>query len=277
MIDKDNKINADGSHNTINYHVEDRSSSNMIHYIAEPALFITLITSCLYFVGNLYYLSFFSRLSIQTRFINIRTADYMTVAFLPIVLLGIFIAISYSVGSHVPKNRLEAFLGNLVFMVTMGFNILLMRKLINNNLFISIFTFLILLWILVIIYLSYKKWSFSHSYHSGNFYLKFCIIFIILSGILNLAMFLGDTQATNLIQGNVDRLEIQLFLKDKMNTQLQDKTFIFIMLQDNKYYIIDKNQTSSKYSKLYIIPTDEVEMATVYTNFSKSNWFSFLN
>ncbi len=89
------------------------------------------------------------------------------------------------------------------------------------------------------------------------------------------AAFLGDMEARDLIKGKVDRQEIQVVLKDKMNTQLQDKTFIFVMLQDNKYYILDKNETALQYPKLYIVPIDEVEMATVDTvTSSTTNWFS---
>ena len=58
----------------------------------ESAFFIATITSSLYFFGYTYYNSFFSRLSIPLKFLNISAADYIITGLQPILLLfGFFL------------------------------------------------------------------------------------------------------------------------------------------------------------------------------------------
>jgi hypothetical protein len=70
--------------------------------------------------------------------------------------------------------------------------------------------------------------------------------------------------ADNLIQGKGGHLDIQLFMKDKTDTQFQNKTFTFVMQLENRYYVLEKNETVPAHPKLYIIPIDQVAMATVH-------------
>lgn len=251
MTEKDNQ---DGKDSQIN-----------IKYFEEPAFLTAFITASLYFVGYGYYTAYFSRFSVPLKFINIGIIDYMTLGFLPVVLLSIFIVIFFGVWSHVPKNFFEAFLGNLLpiilILITCGEAIL-----INDDIYMKYFFLgVALILVLFLIYISCQKESMAYFVHESGFILKIGLMLIIIGGLFSLSAFLGDHNANNFIHGKDDRLEIQLSLKDKMNTQLHDKTFILIMLQDNKYYISEINKNVSEYPILYIIPTDEVEMATVHT------------
>lgn len=241
-------------------HVSLRNDSpHILNYFAEPASIIAFITACLYFVGFGYYSSYLSRFSIPMRFINIDTIEYVRVGFSPIIFLGVFIAMFFMTWSNAPKNRLEAFSGNLLMFIFLFIYIVTdpNRKFIDNV--------ILLVLILFLIFLSYHKYSMAYFFYKKGFAFKIGLIFIILLGLFNISVFWGDITANELIHGQRDRLEIQLFLKDKMNIELQNKNFILVMLHDNKYYISEINETASEYPKLYIIPTDEVEMAEVYT------------
>lgn len=78
------------------------------------------------------------------------------------------------------------------------------------------------------------------------------------------ASLLGHRAAENLIQGKNGSFEIQFFPKDNMDNQLQNKTLIFIMLKDNKYYVLEKNESNTKYPELYIIQEDQVKIAKLH-------------
>jgi len=81
---------------------------NKINYIIELPLFIIFITALLYFTGIGYYSSYFTKLSIPTRFINIEQTNYFVMGFFPILILSPFIAIFFKFWSQKPRNRMDA-------------------------------------------------------------------------------------------------------------------------------------------------------------------------
>ena len=223
----------------------------------EPAFFIAAITSSLYFFGYTYYNSFFSRLSIPLKFLNVSTDNYIIIGLQPILLLFGFFFAFFIVWSKPPKTLLRSFLGNSLLYIFIIIGICYHWEFKN---YLSIGMYLIFL--ILTIRITIQKRSFAYDFYKGDWNLRFIVILVVLFGILMFADFNGNNDAENLIKGSgKDSLEIQLMLKDNNNIQFQNKTLILIMLQNNNYYIVEKNETAPKNPKLYIIPSDQVDMA----------------
>ncbi len=241
--------------------MKNNSSDNDIKY--ESAFIIAFITASLYFIGYGYYLSFFYELSIPFKFLNIPTIEYITASYKAFIVLFLPILFFFVVWSQAPKNRKEAYLGSLPIII---FNII---AFIEYQLFIENSVVRILLQALIFVSIVFLILS-AHYSHSGayiiyksNFNIKIIILIVFIGFLFSLAGDFGTSDARKIIE-NKDTTRIQLVLKDKNNTQIQDKELIFVMLYDNKYFVIEKNNSSPKYNRLYIIPNEEVEIATIW-------------
>lgn len=96
-------------------------------------------------------------------------------------------------------------------------------------------------------------------------------IFLPMSLILILLVFccfsivMGIYNADCMTDGDsADALKINISLKDENNTMFENKTLILIMMHDGTYYIIEKDESHSKKPRVYIIPSDQIKMVTVY-------------
>ena len=77
--------------------------------------------------------------------------------------------------------------------------------------------------------------------------------------------YMGDFNAHYMVRGSSpDALKIDISLKDTNNTLFENKTLILVMLRDDNYYIIEEYRNRTKKPKLYIIPSDQIKMVTVY-------------
>ena len=86
---------------------------------------------------------------------------------------------------------------------------------------------------------------------------------------------MGLQNADDVIEGvSADALKINISLKDENNTMFENKTLIIVMIHDDTYYIIEKDESHSKEPKVYIIPSDQIKMAVVYEK--GRGWFSDL-
>jgi len=108
------------------------------------------------------------------------------------------------------------------------------------------------------------KSSIGYSMYNRGLFTRFSAVFMILFGLFFLSTLLGFNAAEDLIQEKGKLFEIQLSMKDKMENQLQNKTFIFVMQYNNNYYVMEKNQTTFKTPIIYIIPIEQIEYAKVY-------------
>lgn len=254
--------------------LEKRSSERFYNYLGESAIFIAIVTGSLYFIGYMYYNSFFKRLTVPSKFLNIQAIDYMTAALIPILALSIFYIVILKVWSHAPRNRIEAFLGNLAMIIPSILIIITYYYIVfGGNYYVNSITVEILSAIVVVvavvtflyyIYKSYKKVSIAYILYSGRISTK-VLYLVTLIGILGMFAYnLGTHDAKELIQGKSGTPEIQLFLKDNNSEQFQNKTLIFVMIKDNKYYVVEKNETVPKDPKLYIIQDNQIEMAIIH-------------
>ncbi|MCZ7403175.1 MAG: hypothetical protein O8C61_13210 [Candidatus Methanoperedens sp.] len=237
---------------------------NLKKYLGESAIFLAIVTACLYISGYSFYASYFYRLSVPLKFLNLQIIDYMSVSFLPISFLIILLLIFFGLWSHEPKNRLEALGGNLFLFVAAILTIYEGKSIINDETFLFIYIILIIVCILIFVIMSYMKISFAYNLFKSPLSFKLSFLIFCLSLLIILSSILGDSAAENLIQVKGDQLEIQFFLKDNTDTQFQNKTFKFVMQLEDRYYVLEKNDTVHDYPKLYIIPTDQVAMATVH-------------
>ncbi|MCK5644111.1 MAG: hypothetical protein KAJ19_25150 [Gammaproteobacteria bacterium] len=233
--------------------------TNLKNNYFESAFFIATITSSLYYFGYTYYNYFFSRLSIPLKFLNVSVEDYIIIGLQPILLLFGFFFASFIVWSKPPKNILRSFIGNslLFIFIIIGIYVNWVSK---NYLSIGMY----IIFLILTIQMTIQKRSFAYDFYKGDWNLRFLVIIIVLFGILMFANFSGNSDAEELIKGSSkNSLEIQLMLKDNNNTQFQNETLILIMLQNNNYYIMEKDETAPKNPKLYIIPSNQVEMAII--------------
>lgn len=106
MIDKLNKVE-----------LEERSSDRFYNYLSKSAVFIAIVTASLYFIGYGFYKQFFERLTVPDRFLNIQMIDFMTASLGPILLMVAFFMIVGVIWTHAPRNRKEAFIGNLLIFI----------------------------------------------------------------------------------------------------------------------------------------------------------------
>lgn len=84
---------------------------------------------------------------------------------------------------------------------------------------------------------------------------------------------MGLQNADYVVEGvSADALKINISLKDENNTMFENKTPILVMIHDDTYYIIEKDESHSKEPKVYIIPSDQIKLAVVYEQ--GRGWFS---
>lgn len=243
--------------------VEKKPSDKFYNYLGESAILIAIISAVIFFIGLRYYGTFFDRLAVPYKFLGFSVVDYMIAAIIPIIGLSLLYSIVFSVWSHAPKNRMEAFVGNLVLFIPLALTIIVYNLFVKNYLIKSIITISFVLAILYYIYLSYQKYSSAYSLYLGNTNL-FLFLILITGSFIMIADVVGNHNAEQLIQGKSGS-EIQLLLEDNtMNLQLQNKTLILVMLYDNKYFVIEKNESITVDPKLYIIQNDKIKMAIIY-------------
>jgi len=76
---------------------------------------------------------------------------------------------------------------------------------------------------------------------------------------------MGFQKADDMIAGvSSDALKINIDLKDENNTMFENKTLILVMVHDDTYYIIEKDENYLKNQKLHIIPSHQIKMVVVY-------------
>lgn len=244
-----------------------------INELFDSAFLVVIVTSCLYLFGYGYYKSFFDGLSIPTKFLEISPAHYFIKSFDVIIIFSIVLTVGLFVYS------LYTYLSTKINIPKLIFYLLLLLSVSISLLFIPLLSFDMRLNILAMIALGVPFLISINIFHFGDTYAKllrefdnilkaektnkFIYSVVLLSFVLFYSSTFGFNDAANFTHGNSpDALEIQLNLKDKNDTELQNKTLLLVMMHQNKYYIVEKNINVSE-SNLYIIPVDQVERATI--------------
>lgn len=227
----------------------------------ESTIFVAIATTSLYFVGFGYYLSFFRRLSIPNKFLGIQTVEYFIVGFPYILILSYIVAVFFLVWSKSPRSRFDAFKGNLIFFIIILILLINIMSTEEDNLTASLFIGGGIFVMLLFTILTIKKLSMAYFLYESSLSLKILFLLIVISGCFFLANLAGDNDAKKLIQG--EGYEIQLSLKDKTDTLLLNKTLMLVMQHDDKYYVVEKNESAQRSPQVYIIPSDQIEIATV--------------
>ena len=124
----------------------------------------------------------------------------------------------------------------------------------------SIITFFILLVVSILFALKGKSIPY-YLYNNENYYYKGFLIVILITLVFSVACTIGNMAAEQTIQGtNSHSKDVKLILKDEnISDEIENKPLILIVIDENKFYFIEKNETLSKYPKLYIIPSDQIK------------------
>lgn len=242
---------------------ENKNFNSIDQKLLHLAILISIVSGFLFFYGYVYYKTFFQRLSIPSSIIfYIPTHEiFLRGAFYILVLLLILFAFY---GWNLKKpNPLEVFFENMfmVFLIAIlliGINFMLFH--IN---YIIIFSILIL----VMVFIAHKyrnKSLLKNVLFESNCEIKFKFSLCILFCLFIFASMDGTMQAEANIQGiNIDSLGVQVSLLEKSNIQLQNKSIILIMILQENYFFVEKNETIPKNPKIYIVPKDNIEMITI--------------
>lgn len=257
----------------INGKDEMTKNHDYLNVLFDSAFLVVIVTSCLYLFGYGYYKSFFDGLSIPTKFLEISPVHYFIKSFDVIIIFSIVFTIALLLYSF------NIYLSSKINIPKLIFYFLLILSLSISLLIIPLLSFDMRLNILAMIVLAVPFLISINKFHFGDTYAKllkelkniieaeninkFIYSVILLLFVLFYSSTFGFNDAANFTHGNSpDALEIQLNLKDKNDTELQNKTLLLVMMHQNKYYIVEKNINGSD-SNLYIIPVDQVERATI--------------
>lgn len=102
---------------------------------------------------------------------------------------------------------------------------------------------------------------------------KICALIVLILTTCFVSNILGIGDAERMIDGtSSDALWVNISLKDKDNTLFENKTLIFVMLRDDTYYVVEKDESHPNKPRVYIIPSDQIKMAVVYEK--GRGWFS---
>jgi hypothetical protein len=145
---------------------------------------------------------------------------------------------------------IEFIVFSLFLLMTLQFSLSILTGFIRNALAILL--------ILMIV------WACGPDYYKSLKQRKIGINFIIFIFIIltMITPYFGIISAENLIRGNEGSLNIKLELKDE-NPELLNHTLILVIHSNDKYYLVEKNESVPRDVTLYIIPDDQIKMITV--------------
>ena len=102
------------------------------------------------------------------------------------------------------------------------------------------------------------------------------IVLIIFMLILFLSLpnaFIGHMHAKYLIEGERDIFSVNFSWKEDSPKEMEGKELIFIIYNENKYYVIAKQKPAPKNPEIYIIPDDQIKFVLMKKNNPSPLWF----
>lgn len=243
--------------------MQKKSESNNDSYgainIIDSATLIAIATSCLYFFGYAYYMSYFFKLSIPMRFINIPLQEYFI--FGSVVIFAVFFVIVafFWAWTQPPSYKIILYFSNMLFFTQIS---ILHYELFSDISKIVMWSLIIASFLGIFIFTIKIKESILYNMYNHSVISKIASILILFFIIFTVACFIGEYSAKEAIQGKHSKTqEIQLILNDDINSQMQNKSLILIMVSDSNYYIIEKNKSLTEYPTSYIIPNNQIKMS----------------
>ena len=229
----------------------------------EPAIIIALVTGALYLIGYIYHESFFSRLSLPNRILNLPTAVYLREAFVYCLLFVTLGLPSFIDADKRPRTFLQALKGNLLGMAFAALGTIYIIRTYSNWTDLRRL-FLIPIPVLVTcLALAKRRISMAHSVYKGSWLTRIWFAALAIVFTSSLAAVFGDIHATKLIEGSLhNSMVISLEFKDGTNFQ-EGKQMIFIMHHNGKYYMVERQFKAPKHPSVYIISDDQIAIATV--------------
>lgn len=232
----------------------------------DSTIIIAVLTSCLYFFGYGLLISYYGNLSISINFLTIPLLDYLTAGLSPLLVVFSIVVLSIWFWSQNPENyensrsyKKIVIFGNIFF----AFKVCIIYYVVVfdfiSNVIIKILIVILLL--ISFIYPTFKNKSVL-SFYGSNLIYKLILVSILIIFVYSSGCILGNLAAEKTIHGTSSHSnEVQqLILKDKTITEIENINLILVLINENKYYFIEKNVTITRYPKLYIIPNDQIEI-----------------
>ena len=254
-----------GSKNEKNQSVDSTIFPSEISRYIEPATIVTLLACALYFIGWFYLEGYFNRLGIHQDSLELPVIFYFRKAILPVLTFtGLFYWMVLGVKKDI-KTRLDAFLGNIpLFLLAFFFMYYLITGYNQKNSVLILLTFLgfIIMFIEAIV-LSWRKSSFSHMLLKKP--LNRIIFYFILLMIASIgAGVIGDIHATKTIEGTLaTSSSINYTWIGDLPAELEGKELVLILYYQERYYVTVRQNPAPKYPNIYIIPDDQIALATI--------------
>lgn len=227
---------------------------------AEPTIIIALISAIFYIFISDYYISYFNRLSIPFYTLDLPLSFYLYAAnqilfssfFLILILYIVDTALKFEKNFSKDKTFKDLLFLIICFLLLIFIYVYLLGFFKTGNIFYTLSPpFFYILYVQ-----AYKQRN------RDKIGFVFINIFIISIIILNYIPILGNNSAENLIKGSDGNLEIKLELKDN-ESSLPNGTLILVTHSNNKYFLVEKNESNLGKTNLYIIPDDQIKMVLV--------------
>lgn len=230
-----------------------------------------LMTAIFYLIVSEYYISYFNTLSIQFYSLDLPFSFYLFAGYtiigtiISLIFIILFIFIAYLELNRFLKSRDKVALSWVIFSI---FIISLFCYLLYLQGYITaeLLGIIPILYSLITIYSIIDKRSYRGFDKLVRIFFALFIFAVVLNAVSNVSEYLGKRSAENLIEGKTKDPEVIINLIDN-KTNLENRTFIQAIHSNNKYYFIEKNESSHPINaKLYIIPDNCIEMITVIRN-----------
>ena len=280
--------------------IENGFHKNSLNNFFEPAIMIAFLTSCLFFIGNGYYKSFYNRLLIPLEFMEIQISTYLirgfeiSLFFLFIVFVWFFL---WFILERIKSQKINSFLQAVpklkfswksssikslnqelkpsnwdrLFFILKVFILIILLILTFYLIFSGKFIYMYLVIFISLFFfiitknsknpgISYIKLNYSKFYNLEWIYKIFFAMTIVIMLYL-VAFCLGYFIAEKYIIGiGEDVQELHFSLENNM--ELENKSLVFVLLHDDIYYFVEKDEKLPNKPKLHLYSVHEIKSIT---------------
>lgn len=226
--------------------------------LAEPTLIIGLIAVILYGVIITYYISFFDNLSVPYSSVTFTPSSFVytlgsfLIILIVIIYMGVFLL---TFPTELKYSRY------LVFSIAFLLMVFFAYKLIFLNLIMSICAVIIVLGLIIVS----PRLELKNIYYGKSSITSVRFIAISMGAIISIYALIiagGHIASNELVKGH-QGYEIE-FIPLNNSTELLNKTFMFIIYSDNRYYVVERDlNPESRPKKLHIIKDNQIKSATI--------------
>lgn len=231
--------------------VEQRSMRALIEALGP----ITLVTGTSYAIGYSYYQGFLRTLSIPRRFTELSTTLYIIESYRAIGIFVFYVGIAIAIAATFSHNKMTPRHTNIFFAIP-----LVMMIFQEIRLGFSLFTVLFTLYCLVLVVCSPLSVYTYMTTADIPIRLMFGLSFLALLIIYSTEQ--GEQDAIEIIEGRAGARAVRLELTtDPLG--LNGREFILPMMHDDTYYLVERQRPASENPIVYIVPENQVKVATV--------------